>query len=403
MASNSNYQSFWDKVGPGLFDVGVGAFTKNQAQHEASDRLGAAQGPLYQQSMAAAQQQLGMLGNFDPQAFAKQRFDEQQALLDPVYDKQLDDLSRRMFVKGQQGVANYNPGVEGITPNGTAMNPQLAAFFAAKNAQRSKDAYGAMDQGQKYIDSLINRSGMLQQQAGRVQGAGLEAQRTQPSRAAANGEILRGVSGVLKDAGIYKDAIRGIPGAVRSTTDALGITQAGGPGLVRTATDAVGLTQRAPAPAPAPTGGVGGGAGSPPPGYDLGSGMSVDSTGAVTGGTPYTYDDGQGGTAALMDADIGAFDPGSAFAGMVDLGGGLGVDEYGEIVGGTDYEYSPLAWAAPGATDLFDLGSGMGVDEFGNVMAMPDFSQFAFDPSAFDLSQFDLSGLGDFGFDFSWI
>ena len=38
---------------------------------------------------------------------------------------------RSLYAKGMLGVATYNPGVPGVTPNGTPMNPQLAArgFF----------------------------------------------------------------------------------------------------------------------------------------------------------------------------------------------------------------------------------------------------------------------------------
>jgi hypothetical protein len=218
------YDDFWSKAAPGLLDLGLGAITRNQAQQEAASKLGTAQGPLYQASTNAAKGMLDQLGTADPQAFAKQRFDAQQALVSPVYDKQFDDLYRNLYAKGQLGTANYNPGVAGITPNGTAMNPQLAAFFAAKNAQQSKDAYSSMGEGQKYIDSLVNRAGMLQRTAGSTQNTGLEAQRTQPSRAAGNSELLRGVSGVLKNAG----GLGALPGALRSPNDAPDMDRMGG-------------------------------------------------------------------------------------------------------------------------------------------------------------------------------
>lgn len=324
----AGYDDFWTKAGPGLLDFGLGAITRNQGQQEAADKLGTAQGPLYQDATNAARGMFTQLGSADPQAFAKQRFDAQQALVAPVQDKQFDDLYRKLYAKGQLGIADYNPGVEGITPNGTAMNPQLAAFFAAKNAQRSKDAYGAMDQGQKYIGDLVSRAGMLQRTAAGAQGTGLEAQRTQPSRAASNSELLRGVSGVLKNAGGFA----ALPGAIRSASDAFGVTQPGGPGIMRTATDAIGMTRPNAAPAPAPTPMAGG--------FDLGGGMNVDQFGNVAGGTPYTFDDG-GGTQSA--------------GGMFDLGSGMNVDEYGNVAGGTPYDFGNSADSFNFDVPNFDL------------------------------------------------
>lgn len=385
----AGYEDFWNKAGPGLLDAGIGFWGKNAAQQEASDKLGRAQGPAYQQAMDASTGMLTAAGNFDPKAFGQQRFEEQQALMAGVNDKEFNDLYRTLYAKGQLGIANYNPGIEGFTPNGTAMNPQLAAFFAAKQAQRSKDAYGAMDQGQKYLDTMLNRSGMLQRQAAGLQSSGLEAQRTQPSRAAGNMEVMRGLTNVLKDSGVTRDIVRGAAGGIKDGANWLG--------------QQLGITSKpGPAPAPAPTA-MGGG-------YNLGGGLGVDQHGSVTGGSEYrpnpTAPSGGGGYnlgGGLSVDEYGNVFADAAAPGMFNLGGGLAVDEYGQVTGGIGGFDVPDAVNAGPVGDLFDLGGGMGVDAYGNVMGgIPD----AFDPMAFmDFSDFDLSGFGDVfgGLDFGWV
>ncbi len=215
----ATYDDFWNRylpqVGPGLLDFGVGLYNKRQGQNEAASRLSAAQGPLYGQYMGAAGTTLGQAGGFDPQAFAADRFNAQQQLLNPVYDKQLGDLMSTLRARGQLGISTYNPGVPGITPNGTPMNPQLAAFFAAQNAQRSKDAYNSLGAGQDYLDNLVKRAGMLQGGANATQNTGIAAQSTQPSRAAGNAELLKGLTGVLKNS----NAVKQIPGMIGGGID----------------------------------------------------------------------------------------------------------------------------------------------------------------------------------------
>ena len=393
----ATYDSFWNKAGPGLLDFGAGLYTKNAAQHEAADKLGAAQGPLYQQSANMSKGMLDAVGGFDPQAFATDRFNAKRSLMAPVEEKEFNDLYRKLYAKGQLGVANYNPGIEGITPDGTAMNPQLAAFFAAKNAQRAKDANASLGEGQAYIDSLLNRSGMLQKQASSVQSSGLEAQKTQPSRAAQTGELLRGVTGVLKDAGVYKDVVRGIPGALGSA----------GEWLSKTAGNMWNPTGPAPAPAPAPTQMAGAG-GSAPAGISLGGGLSIDpTTGAVAGGSA-ALPPNQRGTAPGGGTDIGGGltldEYGQAYEAMpadfFDIGGGLGLDEFGNVFGGSAETMPNLTPADFGGdmSGFTDLGGGLFVDSYGNVVdGFASSLNFGsdFQLPEMDFSGFDFSGLGD--------
>ena len=201
--------SFWEKAGPGLLDFGVGMYSRNSAMKEAEERLRRARGPLYDQQMAAAGGMLNQAAGFDPQAAASDRFAKQQALMKPVQDKALEDYMRSLYAKGQLGAATYEQGLEGGTTGaGMLANPQLASFFAAQNAQRSKDAYAALDQGQSYLDKLLSRSGMIQGNAASLQRSGLEAMRTQPSRATATHQLLKGGLGLLKDTGVMNDLFK---------------------------------------------------------------------------------------------------------------------------------------------------------------------------------------------------
>lgn len=194
---------FWGRAGPGLLDLGVGLYNKNAAQKEAAARLATARGPLYGQAMGGAGATLAEAGGFNPDALAANRFAVQESMLKPVQDKQLADLQRMLYAKGMLGTANYNPGVEGITPSGTAMNPQMAAFFAAQNADRTKRAEASLGQGQDYANTLVNRAGALQRVAGGTQGTGIAAQNTQPSRSTSTGQILTGM--LAKNPNILKD------------------------------------------------------------------------------------------------------------------------------------------------------------------------------------------------------
>lgn len=209
MAEYVDNGDFWSKAGPGLLDFGAGMYSRNAAMKEAEERLKRAQGPLYGQQMNAAGGMLNQAAGFDPNAAATERFNAQQALIKPVQDKQFADVLRTLHAKGQLGMGTYEQGLEGgSTGAGMLANPKLAAFFAAQNAQRSKDAYSAMDQGQAYLDKLLNRAGMLQRGAGDTQRMGLEAMRTQPSRATANNQLLKGGLGILKDSGVMSDIFK---------------------------------------------------------------------------------------------------------------------------------------------------------------------------------------------------
>ena len=195
------------KGAPGLFDFGTGIYTRRQAEEENAKRLREAQGPLYDKAMGGAQTSLNMAGGFDPKAHAAERFNAGQGLLAGKDAADEASLMRSLYAKGMLGAGKYNPGVEGITPNGAVMNPQLAAFYAARNARNAKMAQDSLGQGEEYLNNLMKRSGMLQDQAIRKQAGGLTAQNTQPSRATGTAEMLKGVSGILKDTGLFNTGV----------------------------------------------------------------------------------------------------------------------------------------------------------------------------------------------------
>lgn len=195
---------FWRRAsnaGPGLFDFGAGVYGMRAGQREAAQNLQNARGPQYDALMGASSGALASAGSMDPQAAAAERLKAQQGLLAGKDAADETALMRMLHAKGMLGAASFNPGVEGITPNGTAMNPQLAAFYAARGGRDAKMALDSLDAGEAQTDRMLKRSGMLQDQAVSRQNAGLAAARTQPSRSAANMNLLKGASSIFKDLG----------------------------------------------------------------------------------------------------------------------------------------------------------------------------------------------------------
>lgn len=220
---------FWSKAGPGLLDFGLNLYSQNSAQREAEERLKRARGPLYDQGNAAAQAALnqaattaGQATDFDPDKYAAERFAKQQALMKPVQDKNFADITRELYAKGQLGTGVYNPGLEGFTSSGMLMNPKLAAFYAAQEAQRSKDAAASMDAGQDYLDRLLKRAGLANQNASsaaqiaaNAQRTGIEGEKLVPSKSTSNAQLIKGGMGILKDTGILGGIFK--PGGMIST------------------------------------------------------------------------------------------------------------------------------------------------------------------------------------------
>lgn len=189
--------SMWSNIATG----GMGLLSDYMGQNEARARLGSIQGPVYQAANAGATSAIQTAGNMDPNAFAADRFARQQALVNPMQQKQIEDVRRSLQARGIGGLGVYNPGIEGFTPNGQVVSPELAAAYAGINSANNKSAYASMDEGQTYLNNLLQRSGMLTNQARTAQQTGFEGVGRLPSRAASFGQMAQGIGSVLKQPG----------------------------------------------------------------------------------------------------------------------------------------------------------------------------------------------------------
>ena len=203
----------------GLFSAGTGYLTAEQARREEEKRRLAAAGGFAGQMTGAAQTALSQAGTMDPNALAAQEFAKSQAIQQPGKDKELADLMRILRAKGMLGAGNYqgaavNP-MTGQTETfaqtpGQAVNPQMAAFFAARRGQESKEAAGALDRGQAYLDKLLGRS-REQATAGRAQ-EGAQLARQAPAKSNFLGQLAPAAGGILQSSGLFGKIGEGIAG-----------------------------------------------------------------------------------------------------------------------------------------------------------------------------------------------
>ena len=99
------------------------------------------------------------------------------------------------------------------------MNPQMAALFAAQQGAKERASYNSMNEGQQYLDNLLNRSGMLQRGAQGAQAAGQRALMQVPAKPSLGEQAIRGGMNVLKDKqgrDAILAAIKGAPDFVRN-------------------------------------------------------------------------------------------------------------------------------------------------------------------------------------------
>jgi hypothetical protein len=98
------------------------------------------------------------------------------------------------------------------------MNPQMAAFYAARNARDGRMAYDSLNEGEAQIDRQVNRSNSLARQANYGRDAALRARASVPSKAAGTAELLKGGLGLAKETGLLK----ALPGLFKDGYDWLG-------------------------------------------------------------------------------------------------------------------------------------------------------------------------------------
>lgn len=199
-------QDFWrraENAAPGLFDFGTGVYGMRAGRKEAEQRLAASRDPYYQQATGAASGALTRAGSMDPRAAAQERFNAAQGMLAPKDAADMEALQRMLQLRGQGGAATYS----GVAPGGAPINPQMAAYLAEKNRRDERLAFDALNEGENQTDRMLQRAGMLNQQAVARQNANLAASRVVPSRSAANMNVLKGAASILKDTGLMKNAM----------------------------------------------------------------------------------------------------------------------------------------------------------------------------------------------------
>lgn len=211
---------FFDSVGkwgPGLLQGGIGLFNQSNANKEAENRLKQAQGPLYNQTMGAAGNSLNLATSMDPKAMAADRFSAQQGLVQQSNEADIQKLQRELVAKGQSGIASHGA-VAGTDPSATGqpMNPQLAALYAAQAGAKNKAAYNSLNEGEQYLNNLVNRSGMLQNQAAAQYNNGARQVATLPSKSSQTSSMLNTGLGFLKDSGLLSSAFSGLGSGLSS-------------------------------------------------------------------------------------------------------------------------------------------------------------------------------------------
>ena len=221
--------SFWDNIGPGLLQTGLGVYSGKQADKAAEEKLRRAQGPLYDQLMGQAGKSLSMAGSMDPKALATERFGAQQALLEPGNEAARQKLMRELYSKGMLGAASYTPVPGTVATPGQPMNPQMAALLAAQEGARSKVAYESLGEGEQYLNNLLGRGTGLQSAANVARASGLQAT---PYKKTTGGMIASGLSGLLRDPsarGAVWEGAKKIPGMISDLGGWLGSFNAPAP------------------------------------------------------------------------------------------------------------------------------------------------------------------------------
>ena len=165
--------SFWETAGAPVVQAGLGMFSAREAEKAGEEKLRRAGGPLFDTQMSVAGQALNRAGGLDPAAVARERFNQQQSILAPGYEQQMQSLQRQMRARGQGGIASFAPVPGTQATPGVPINPQLAALAAAQAGEKAKSAYGSLNEGEEQISRMLQRSGMLQSQALGARGTAL--------------------------------------------------------------------------------------------------------------------------------------------------------------------------------------------------------------------------------------
>lgn len=190
--------SWWDQFGPGLLSTGINYFGQQQTNKQQRQLLGELRGSQYGAEQALAGKSLALAGSMDPKQMAAERYGSQQALMAPGEEAQRQDLMRQLQKQGLLGLSSHAavPGV--VTTPGQAVNPYVAAMLAAQQTQRAKSAYQSLDEGQQYLDKLINRSTSLSA-PGRAATATAAYNKMLTPKPSLSQLLLKGASGILQN------------------------------------------------------------------------------------------------------------------------------------------------------------------------------------------------------------
>lgn len=191
--------SWADLIGPAVQTAG-GWYASQQAKDDDQKRSqDVMNDPGFKQA-GQLQSQMLTQATGNPDQMAAQRFNAQQGLMAPVYDKGQNDLMRDLFRKGMLGLAtSEGADAQGNTwtvAPGQQVNPMMAAFQSAKMANQSKAAYDAMREGQQFQMNAINNASNLGQQRMAANNA-VRAAAPQVSKAFGMGDLFKGIGGML--------------------------------------------------------------------------------------------------------------------------------------------------------------------------------------------------------------
>jgi hypothetical protein len=167
--------SFWDQIGPGLLDTGLTVYEQRREADAREKLLRRAQGPLYDQQQQTAAQSLALASGADPTKAAAERFAEQQKLLAPGQEADMQNLMQMLQSKGLLGLSTYSPTPGTAPAPGVATNPFVASLLAAREGAKQKSAFDALNEGEAQVDRMLDRSGKLQTQAQQAQTKNLTA------------------------------------------------------------------------------------------------------------------------------------------------------------------------------------------------------------------------------------
>ena len=209
--------SFWDTIGPGLLETGVGLFGERRKAQQQQKLLEQARGPLYDTQQALAGRSLALARSTDPKAVAAERFGAQQSLVAPSNEAAMNNLMQMLQSRGLLGLSSYSavPGTA-QTP-GVPVNPYVASLLAAQEGAKSKSAYQSLAEGEEQLDRLIERGGALQRgaQSAQQSGIGAVSAKLLTPKPRISDALLRGGMSILKDPRARNnvwDLIKKVPG-----------------------------------------------------------------------------------------------------------------------------------------------------------------------------------------------